>query len=497
MSIDVNDPFMKDFVPFKKQVNLAIPQSDNIESSDQEDPYIDSFIPKRSSTQSVARNIGRTAKSAGSTYAGIPGDIQDLALSLTSKMFGVNPEEVKRKLSSLSESDENIPSLAPTSQELKKTVEHISPSLKAQTPGEEKYEEGVELFSSLLGPGTGRSIANKVIRSAIGTAAGMGSKESLKELGYSPETQQGAKLISSILPMIAGGSLKLSPKETKSIYEAGKKAGLTEEQLAPLMQSEKRVASLSKGLAETPEKRNFIQSISDTIGDFYEKTKQSGRQVAINDSQLTKLRTKVSDLLTDLEQTIEPSAQKKQAIEYIRKSLPSLEKDVTAEKLINWWQDINAEVGQVKGAKKSINALKEPIREAFNEANPKLAKEFQQANMLWEKRSKFLDSLGWEKLENASNSKSLPLKLMGMFAAGHLGGLEGAAGITAAFMAQPVFKKISEKLLFDPSWQNIKKNMALSLTKESPKAALITYNQIKEKTKEELPKEYKKINWPK
>lgn len=447
----------------------------------------------RTTGEAVVRDIGRTAKAVGSVQAGMPGDIQGMLLDLTSKAFGVDPEKVRAKLQSISQEDSEIPSLFPGSQEIKSGIEAAIPSLKPETEGEAKYEEALELGSSLLGPGGKHKLLNKLVRAGIGTAAGMEAKDIAKGYDLSQTSQEWAKTIASAIPMIVGGKLSISSPESKFLYEAGKKAGLTEEQLTPLLQSEKRVATISKHLNETPERRSFVKSISDSIGDYYENIKKSGREVKLNESNLSELKEKTKDFLKDLEQTVEASPQKKAAIDYIGKSIENLSGDVTAEKLINWWQDINAVAGDVRGAKKAINGLKPTITNAFHKANPELAKDFLGANALWEKRSKFLNSLGWEKLESASKS-SLPLKILSGLAVGHYLGSKAMAGI---LIAEPVFKKISDKLLFDPSWQNLRKSTAEAIIKESPKLATMTSKNLRNKIEEEFPKESKDIDWNK
>lgn len=447
----------------------------------------------RTTLQSSIRNIGRTAKAAGSVQAGLPGDIQNLLLTLTSKAFGVDPEKVRQRLQSLSQEDIDIPSLTPTSEEIKGGIEAFAPSLKPETEIEREQEEAVELGSSLLGPGGKHKLASKLVRAGLGTAAGMGAKKLTKGMNFDPSTQEFIKTVSAAIPMIVGGKLDLSTPESKFLYESGKKAGLSEKQLAPLLQTEKRIATISKHLSETPERRSFVKSISDTIGDYYDKIKKSGRDVILTDENLSELKDKTKEFLKDLEQTVEPSPQKKAAIDYISKSIGNLGTETSAEKLVNWWQDINAVAGDVKGAKKAINGLKPDITNAFRKANPELAKEFLGANALWEKRSKFLNSLGWEKLESASKS-SLPLKILSALAVGHY---VGPKTMVATFAAEPVFKKIADKMLFDPSWQNIMKSTSKAIIKESPKLALIATRNLRNKIKEEFPEEYQDINWDK
>ena len=454
-----------------------------------QETYASSFIPEETTGQSIGRTIGRTAKAAGSTLAGIPGDVQDLALNLVSKIYGIDPKSARSKLQLMSQEDNDIPAMFPTSQELKSGTEEFAPSLKPRTSGERKYEEAVELGTSLLGPGSaGKSILNKTVRAGVGTAAGMGGKEGLEYLGASPETQEIAKTVLSMVPMIVSGKLKPTDPEKLKIYEAGKNAGLSDKQLAPLLKEEKEVAKLTKKMVETPEKRQFIKGINESIGDFYSDIKTEGRKTRLSNGNTKLLRDKAEDFLIDLEQTVEPSTQKKTAIEYVRKSLGKLEGPMTAEKLINWYQDINAEVGHVSGAKKQIASLKGPILQSIKDADPKLGQRFQQANALWEKKSKLLDSIGWEKLENASKGSEMEKMLFAAVTGGYIDPklvIVGPAGIMAS-------KKIRDNLLFNPNWQNIKKNSAMALKSQSPKAILLAYNQLKDKIKQDVPNDNEK-----
>lgn len=163
----------------------------------------------------AARGVGRTAKAATVGTIGSVMDLKNMLSGLLSS--GLNKltgEDLSEYINAIS--GPNI-----GSQEIRSGIEEAVPSLKPRTPGEAKYEEAVELGSSLANPLMGEVQAGRAL---LGTAAGMGAKEAAKYLGGSEESQEIAKNISAILPLIVKGKINPTTTESKAIYEAGKKA---------------------------------------------------------------------------------------------------------------------------------------------------------------------------------------------------------------------------------------------------------------------------------
>lgn len=446
---------------------------------------------------SIPSEIGRksaiAAKSVVSPIAGSYGDVQDLLLSLTSKAFGVNPERVREKLRSLAESDEEIPYLIPGSSEIKQSIENILPGSKAETPIEKGLEETLELGSNLANPllggvGLGRALA--------GTAAGMGAKKLSEEAGLGTGTQEIAKTIASIIPLVVTGKLTPTSQESKALYDAGIRAGLSEKELTPLLVSDKKLGRLGKIAKQSPKLTERMGSIESTLGDFYKDIKSRSKNLPVyTESQTKNLLNKMEDISSSWKKTLKAAPDKEAAIKYLDEAIEKLKSEgASPESLINFYQDINSAVNwrAIKGGKKELSEVKNAIVDSMKNTSPEIAKDFESANKLWSKLENFRSKVGWGDLEKYIELGKFAPFLYGI-AKLDIPSLVSMGLITSGAQAA---RRIGTEFLTNPSWQSISRNSIKAVEKNSPKIAALAYNQFKSKVKKDMPEEYKEINWP-
>jgi hypothetical protein len=465
-----------------------------VSSAPQQQDFDKYFTPERTVKESVRRDIGRTAKSVAAPILGGYGDIQDLLLSLTSKVYGVDPEKVKERLQKMAEEDQEIPSLMPSTSEIKKSVEEIAPSLKPETAGEKTYEETLELGSTLANPLMGGA---KIGRAAVGALTGMLVKKGAENIGVGETGQELAKNIASIIPLVVSGKITPTTTQAKELYEAGKRAGLTDKQLAPLMTENWKLASLGKFAKQSPEITKRMSEVESTLGEFYKTIKKSAAQEApYSSTQIENLGSKMQDISDSWKRTLKAAPDKEAAIKFVDEAIANLKtRGATPESLINFYQDINAAVNwrAIKGGKKELSEIKNLISSTLKESSPKLAKDFESANKLWSKLEKFRKEVGWgETLEKYAKFGEFAPLLFNLATFNIPGAVKVGAGIAGA----EAIRKIATAMLTNPSFQNISRNTLRAAKTNSPKIAQLAYNQLKEVTKKEFPEEYKQINWP-
>lgn len=441
----------------------------------------------------IGRDIGRSAKVVGSSVLGIPGDITNFLGNLThgaiQKLSGERlPEYEKvRPFLSMILPGANLP----TSGEIKKKIEDLSEGfLTPQTPGEEKYEEALELLTALATPGPGGKI--KPIRALLGTALGMGAKELAQSTGQSSGVQEAAKFITSLIPLIAEGKIKPTSEEAKKLYEAGKSVGLSDKQLTPLLQSEKKIERLGKFARQNQGIRKSLAATESKLSDVYRDVKLRARELPhLSFEEAENLTGKFADVIGDLRKTLKAAPDKEGAIKFIEEAIERVNNHgATPEELINFYQDINKAVNwnAIKGGKKDLQRIKEPILEALRKANPQVANEFEASNKLWSKLKNFQEQVGYGKFE-----KWLTLgeaaAFLGNLMVFNIPGLVTTAGAEAG-------RQIATKLLTDPKWQGIHRNILNSIKNNNRKLAAASLNQLKQQVKEEFPEEYEEIKWP-
>jgi hypothetical protein len=471
-----------------------IPDNTDSTAPSQSEDFKKYLVPERTKKEGALRNVGRTIKSVVSPIAGSFGDIQDLLLSLTSKAYGVDPENVKKYLQGLASDDEQMAYLSPTTSEVKETIETAAPSLKPETPGEKTYEETLELASTLANPVFGKVGLG---RAALGTAAGMAAKKGAELIGTGETGQELAKNISSIIPLVVSGKLRPTSSESKKLYEAGKRVGLSDKELTPLLVSEKKLGTLGKFAKQSPKITERMQNVESTLGDFYKSIKSDARTYQpYTPKQTENLLSKMEDISHSWKQTLKAAPDKEAAIKYLDESIDNLKKSgASPESLINFYQDINAAVNwrSIKGGKKELSEVKNAVLNSLKESSPNLAKDFESANKMWSKLENFRSKVGWGNLENYISLGEFAPLLYGIASFDMPGLMKISAGIVGAKSA----RRIATELLTNPSWQSISRNSMKAVEKNSPRIASLAYRQLKSKVKSEFPEDYKEIKWPK
>jgi hypothetical protein len=437
------------------------------------------------------RDIGRTAKVVGAHVIGIPGNIKRFLKGITeSAVSYATGREIPTKYK---EADVDI---LPTTEELTKKTEELFPSLAPRTPGEEKYEDVLGTFTDIAMPIPGKKLelGANLIRPLLGTAAG-------EAAGYGAELQnlpegakQAAKVVAQIIPMVVGGKLTPTTEEAKDLYKAGKLLGLSEEELTPLLKSEGKLRFLSKMAKESPEIAERMKSVEEKLGFAFQDVRETGKNLPpLSPEQEKNFINKIGKIHSDLSETINPSEEKQKAINFLKDTMENIKTGkmkITPATLENYYRDINASVDWRKVGTKSLSGVKEAIKDTFKDISPELSFKFEKSNELYKRMKNFSEKVHWDKdLEKNVFWGEAGGLITGLFTGHFTKVVEGIATATA-------LRKISTNLLTNPNWQSITRTTSKAALEKSPKLVNLAYNQLKEKVKEEFPKDYNEINWP-
>lgn len=458
-------------VPSQEQVNLSIP-------------------PERTNIESGIRDVGRTAKVAASNRLGMAGDIQGGIEGLVAMIGGTTPEQVRQQLKGMGLEP---PGHFPTTEELQGALEKKFPSLKPETEGEQKYEEGLGLFSTLMDP-VGKNLINKMRRAGVGTYLGMEGKEKAKEFGAGETAQDVTKMILSVIPMVLSGRIQATDGERRRILLAGRRAGLTEEQLAPLLQTEQRAREVGSHTLETQANRTIMDQVRDAGRRLFNEITNRANQLPLNQQQLTPLINDAKALRQDLLRTAGRTPKKQTLITYLDGVINDLEHgQMTGGHLINTYGDINdMYMENVPSQKNRLQRLNRTITHTLYQADPQLARDFRHANRLLKARHDFINHVGWKKLEQSARQGLQQKLITGLIT----GSVLGKAGAAVATVAPSIQHRIANRLLMDPNWQNIRRTSAEAIIRQSPKLSALAYKQLKGKVSEEMPEDFENINWP-
>lgn len=379
--------------------------------------------------------------------------------------------------------DDIVPNYSrlPTSKEVQKGIEQLTGIGEGKTPEGRIAGRGAEFVGE--GAATGGGLK------ALATLAGSGlAGQGIREAGGPEALATGTEIAGSILPSLLQGRLVPKGSDAKKTVEAGRHIGLTEKQITPLVQGEKKVATLSKVARKGTKTKELFASIKQKLGDSYDTIKSSKEaKVNLPRAEQKSIIKEFSNIRNELLKTLEPSPDKQAAIDYIGKAINKLQNNtITPEHLVNFWQDINKSVkwNSLSGGKKSLAALKDPISKTLNKISPSLAKDFEMTNDLYSKYSQISKKLKPDLIDAIVNKGELlgavPAGIA--LATGNPWGLVGLA-------SEASIRLLGREMLINPYFQNLGMKLVKNFNQGSAKGVSEIVKQVQEYMSRKHPNE--------
>lgn len=295
--------------------------------------------------------------------------------------------------------------------------------------GQKALRRGLnELPSAVANPwAKASSIAYPLMAGAAGQTA--------EELG-APEWAQSAAEISAYLTPNVTKKL-LEAGKHKELIQIGRKLGISDEAMTPLLQPEFKEKWLTKLAPRRGSTQTKLGKAKEELGNVYstiQKSPQAAKEIS-NEAGV-KFIEDVDKLLFEM-----PSGVR----EKIKGDLKDLYKNpITGDTLINFYKDVNSEVS---GNAKQLSLLKGPIKKALSSSSPEMAKDFETINDLFSKYHKVSERLK-------------PNLMTDLIGAGEALGVftsmaTGQYPIIAHIAGEQVARRVSQQLLFNPRFQQI------------------------------------------
>lgn len=295
--------------------------------------------------------------------------------------------------------------------------------------GQKALRRGLAMAPSMAAfPGAG---SQSLPRSLAAGFAGEGAKE----LGAPEWAQTAAELTAFIGPDVTKKLLETG--RSKDIVAAGRKMGLTDEQITPLMQSEFKQKWLGKFAPKRGSTQKALASTKAALSEGYNTLRESPA------AQASLSRSDTENLVNSLSETFEkmPSAVRSKIKQDTR---DLMNKPITGETLINYWQDINHNLGSKT---KQLSLLKEPLKKALQDISPELAKDFEMLNGLQSKyypiASKLKPNITDDIVRAAEN-----IGLLGSLVTGYYPHL-------SVILAEKAGRQVAKQMLINPRFQQI------------------------------------------
>jgi len=333
---------------------------------------------------------------------------------------------------------------------------------------------GGEIFSlkpgSLLEGGT-KEVAKKGAESATRATVA----EGLKELGVPGIL---ADTTSLSLPSL---EKKIIPtKSQKDLVMGARELGLTEEEIAPLIQSERKQKFLAKAAPRRGRTKKILDKSYKALSNIYDRLENSEiatKELSPENSSkiLNSIRDQMKKLPTEARKLVEKDFEELTAA------------PLTGASMTNFFKDINYNIGN---GHKQLGILKEPLIKGFEAVSPEFASDFKITNALY---SKYADI----------NKKLKPTLVSDLFTAGQairlVTGLSlGNVPFLTEVVGEHSARLLARELLLNPRLQNISNKMMSALNNNKYAAAnkfLKSYVDEMEETNPEIAKQLKTIDF--
>lgn len=391
--------------------------------------------------------------------------------------------EVPTQAELMSLSDDDLPSSSrlPTSKDFEKGIKSATGIGEGKTPAGRIAGRG----ASQLGEGAATGGGAKALLSLA--ASGIGG-QSVREAGGPELLASGIEIGGAVAPSLVSKKLIPTSKSATETVQAGRKIGLSEELITPLIQDEKKVDILSKVARKGSRTKEVFVNIKEKLGDSYNTIKGSKEaKVKLPNADQIKLRKDFGEIRNELSKTLAPSPEKEAALKYIETSLDTLRNaDITPEHLVNFWQDINKSVkwNSISGGKKALARLKEPVSDILKKVSPQLAEDFEATNQLYSKYAQISKKLKPDIIDSFVNKA----EILGAPAAG-LALAQGNPWGLVGLGSEVSLRLLSREMLINPYFQSVAKKLVTNFNQSSMKGVTESVKQVQQYMKRKHPNE--------
>jgi hypothetical protein len=432
-------------------------EKENIPKGDFWQTAAKSEIPKDKSYLSTAKEYGKSALkgfASGITKLG-----QTMGGIRETPRFDENGELIlpRSKKQQQEEFDENLDLILPNEGE--------------ESFGQRALRRGAGIIPEATGsPG-------KPIQAGVRSLLAGLSAEGVKELGGGELAQAAAEITSFIGPDITKKLLESG--KNKEIIKIAREFGLTDEQIAPLIQSEFKQKWLTKLSPKKGRTQSVLENTKKGLSNAYNIIESNPlAKGEISEIQNGKLINSLRDILKDM-----PRAQQNKIMEDMA---DLLDNPITGKSLINFYKDINNFLG---GDKKALGRLKEPVKNALYSISPDLGKDFNNVTNLYEKYAKISSKL---KPNLMSDIVGAGEALGGMYAGMNLI-TTGNITPMVSILGEQAVKHITREMLVNPRLQQLGSKMVSAINNNKYKLAKYVMDQFSNEIAKTDPKSADKI----
>lgn len=371
----------------------------------------------------------------------------------------------------------------PTSKELEKGIKNVTGIGEGKTPAGRIAGRGAGFLGE--GVGTGGGGAKALLSLAGSGIAG----QSLREAGAPEWAASTTEIGGSLLPSVISGRVAPRNARDATFVNNARNFGFNEREIAPLIQGNTKIATLKPLARKGSRTQQVFEDIQRGAGQIFDQIHQMpGAQNPISRATATRLETSLSGIRNNLSNTLQASPDKQAALTFIDGAINEIRNNpnISASTMMNFWSDINGAVNWnvIRGGKKQLARLKEPLADALNSVSPQIAQNFENVNELYSRYKNISNKLKPDLVDGLLNkgeiASAVPAGLALIY--GNPQPLIGLAGEAAT-------RILAREMLINPYFQNLANKLVINFNQSSIKGVTELVKQAQEYMNRKHPNE--------
>lgn len=286
--------------------------------------------------------------------------------------------------------------------------------------------------------------------------------------------------------------------ELNQLYQYGRRIGLTDAQLTPILQPDWKTRLLGRFSKKTPSMLDQINDTREQIRQNYRNLKATGRQTGVlNPQQQTALHNDLATMHADISRTNVIGPDNQAILNTLEEAMNGLTtQPQTIETLMNTYQNINQIPNwtAANDGRRRLAQVNTFFQRAISDRNPRIGNEFRHTNRMYQRQAQFRDQVGLGRTaENILSVAETAGLLSGLAYGVTTGDYKNAGNIIGLSLA----RRLSTQLLTNPRLQGMHRNMMRALTTGDQTAlAKIMKDEVGPWLKKEAPVEWEAANLP-
>ena len=329
--------------------------------------------------------------------------------------------------------------------EATKTREFVEEHLKTRP---EFAEKALERTGGLLAiPGGGGF--GTIVRAGLGGLGG----QAVEEAGGGPIAQTAAEIIPFGIPKF-GRKIIPSSKEQKAVLDLGRKYGLSEKQLAPLMPENAKRKVFGKIATKGETTTEALKETKRGISDIYKALQQyPGTQNVLPMQDFHHFAQEMNKIGMSM-----PHALRTQLKHDAADLLNAAQKrgGITGDELMNFFHDISSRYNL---GKETLQRFKGPVMEALKKISPEAGADFEIANKMYARYAKMAKTLAPAEYEGLLD--------LGKSYATAAAVAAGDVSTIGKIMGYATMRKFAKAMVTNPRLQNINKQIEEAIKKHN------------------------------